>query len=148
MDITVKSLYLKTSPRKVAPALFMMRGQNAERAMISLKLTNRKASGYAADLLKSALAVAKENDLDLDKMVIKEVYCNEGPRLKRRQIKSRGRADAIVKRMSHLTIVITDNAVESPITKKQSPVKEEKKEEKAEVTIKTPKSPKKLKEEE
>lgn len=121
MDITVKSLYLKTSPRKVAPALFMMRGQNAEKAMISLKLTNRKASGFASDLLKSALAIAKENDLDLDKMVVKEVYCNEGPRLKRRQIKARGRADAIQKRMSHLTIVITDNnEVESKKSKAES----------------------------
>ena len=110
MDIKVKSLYLKTSPRKVRPVLHGLRGQNAEKAMTSLLFTNRKGAGFMADLLKSGMAAAKENDLDFDKLYVKAVSCNEGPTLKRRLIGSRGRSDAIHKRMCHLNLVLSDIA--------------------------------------
>lgn len=113
MDIKVKSLYLKSSPRKVRPVLHGLRGQNAEKAMYSLLFTNKKGARFMADLLKSGMAVAKENDLDFDKLYIKTVSCNEGPMLKRRLIGSRGRSDAIHKRMCHLDLVLSDIAEES-----------------------------------
>lgn len=117
MDIKVKSLYLKSSPRKIRPLLFGLRGQNADQTMTSLGFINRKGSGMLIDLLKSALAIAKENDLDSDKIFIKSIYCNEGPRLKRRLIGSRGRSNPILKRMSHINLVLSDQA-EKEETKK------------------------------
>lgn len=108
MDIKVKSLYLKASPRKVRPTLYGLFGKNAQESYVSLRFTNKKGARLLADLLKSAIAIGKENDLDTDKLYIKSVFCNEGPRLKRRQIKARGRSDAIVKRMCHLNLVLSD----------------------------------------
>lgn len=88
-----------------------LRGQNAEKAMTSLVFTQRKGARMMATLLKSGIAIAKENDLDLNNLYIKTIYCNDGPRLKRRQIGSRGRSDPIIKRMSHLNLVLSDTIV-------------------------------------
>jgi len=112
MDIKVKSLYLKVSPRKVRPVLFGLRGKNAQEAYVALKFTNKKGATLLAALLKSAIAIGKENDLELEKLYIKSVTCTEGPRLKRRQIKARGRSDAITNRMTHLNITVSDIAEE------------------------------------
>jgi large subunit ribosomal protein L22 len=112
MDIKVKSLFIKVSPRKLQPVMHGLRGQNAEVARTQLLFTNKKGARMAADLLKSGLAVAKENDLEIDKVYIKSIFCNSGPRLKRRHIGSRGRSDAIIKRMSHLNLIISDVADE------------------------------------
>ena len=125
MDIKVKSLYLKSSPRKVRPVLHGLRGQNAEKAMYSLLFTSRKGARFMADLIKSGLAAAKENDLDFDKLYIKSVFCNEGPMLKRRLIDSRGRSDAIHKRMCHLNLVLSDVAEQSD-EKKEKKIETEK----------------------
>jgi large subunit ribosomal protein L22 len=117
MDIKVKSSYLRVSPRKVRPVLYNLRGRVANDAYVALKFTNKKGAKLIAALLKSAIAIGKENDLETEKLYIKSVSCTEGPRLKRRQIKARGRSDAITKRMSHLNLVISDIAEES--TKKE-----------------------------
>ncbi len=122
MEIKVKSLYLKASPFKVRPALHGLLGQNAQKAYVALRFTNKKGAGFMAGLLKSAIAIGKENDLDLDKLYIKSVNCTEGPRLKRRQIKARGRSDAIQKRMCHLNLIISDIA-DQKIKEKKPEVK-------------------------
>lgn len=133
MDIKVKSLYLKSSPRKIRPALMNLRGQNAEKAMISLNFTQTKGAKMMASLIKSAISIAKENDLELNNLFIKSIYCNDGPRLKRRQIGSRGRSDPILKRMSHLNLIISDKTellTKKEIKKKETDNKETKKEKK------------------
>ena len=108
MDIKVKSSYLRVSPFKVRPVLYGLRGKMAQEAYIALNFTNKKGAKLVAALLKSAMAIGKENDLETDKLYIKSIYCSEGPRLKRRQIKARGRSDAITKRMRHLNLVVSD----------------------------------------
>lgn len=122
MDIKVKSLFLKVAPQKVRPTLYGLVGQNAEAARVALGFINKKGAVMIASLLKSAIAVARENDLDIDKISIKEVYCTEGPRLKRRHIGSRGRSEALLKRMSHLTLIVSDltvPAVDEKVEKKK-----------------------------
>ena len=110
MDIKVKSKYLKISPSKIRPVLYNIRGKNAEDAKNMLRFTNKKGANKTFVLLNSALAVAKENDLDIKKLYIKNICCNDGPRLKRRQIKARGVAHSIIKRMSHIELVLSDEA--------------------------------------
>lgn len=136
MEIKVKSLYLKSSPRKVRPILHSLRGLNAEKAYIDLTFTNKKGAKLIASLLKSALAVAKENELELNKLFIKLISCNEGPKLKRRQIKARGRSDAIIKRMCHLNLVLSDTA--EPQTEKKEIKKKVSDREEAAVESKKP----------
>jgi large subunit ribosomal protein L22 len=117
IDVKVKSSYLKISPRKMRPLLFNVRGKEVGQAKTFLTFTSQKGARMALALLKSALAIAKENDLEADKMVVKSIYCNDGPRLKRSQPKSKGSAYRITKRMCHLTIVLGE--IEMPITKNQ-----------------------------
>jgi len=121
MDIKVKSLFLKSSPRKVRPVLYGLRGMTLQAALVELKFTNKKGAALMFDLIKSGLAAAKENDLDVDKVYIKSVNCTEGPRLKRRLIGSRGRAKPILKRMCHLNLTVTDVLIQ-----KVAPIKNSK----------------------
>ncbi len=116
MEFTVKSKYLRISPRKVRPVLYGLRGMNAEAAKNTAYFTNKKAAGFIYDLIKSGIAVAKENYSEPENVIIKAIYCNEGPRLKRIQPWSKGQARRITKRMSHITLVL-----EAPETKKAEP---------------------------
>jgi len=108
MEITVKSKYLKSAAQKVRPVLFSMRGQNPAEVLNKVKFINKKGASFVAEILKSGLAAAKESDLDTEKLSIKSIFVTEGPKLKRRQIGSRGRSDPIIKRMCHLSLTITD----------------------------------------
>ena len=120
MDIKVTSKYLRISPRKMRPALFSIRNTSAINAKTLLTFTNTKGAKMALDLLKSAMAIVKENDLELDKMMVKSAFCNEGPRLKRSHPKSKGSSYKITKKMSHLTIVIgeVEEMIEEEVTDK------------------------------
>ncbi|HOX40885.1 MAG TPA: uL22 family ribosomal protein [bacterium] len=122
MDITVKNLYIKGSPRKIRPVLHGLRGMSASNALINLKFTRKLAASYILDLVKSGIAAAKEQYLEPDKIFIESIACNEGPRLKRIQPWSKGQSRRITKRRSHLVLVLSD--------KKQEDVKADIKEEK------------------
>ena len=69
----------------------------------------RKSARLIEKTLKSAIANATNNaKLAADVLVVKEAVANEGPRLKRFQPKARGSAGPIIKRLSHIRIVLTD----------------------------------------
>jgi len=110
MEINIKSKYLKTSPYKVRPLLNGLRDLKVEDAFFKLNFMNQKGAKMVLSVLNSAIAVVKENDLEKDNFYVKAISCNEGPRLKRRQIRARGRATQILKRMSHINLVIADKS--------------------------------------
>jgi len=111
MDITVKNLFSKISPRKARPILHGLRGMTATAAKNALFFTDKKGARILVELVKSGIAAAKENYLEADKIFVKSICCNEGPRLKRHMPKSKGRTYLKQKRMSHFTLVLTDEAV-------------------------------------
>jgi large subunit ribosomal protein L22 len=115
MEITVKNLFLRISPRKMRPVLYGLRGMTAQEAKKTVTFTNRKAAVYILDLVKAGIAAAKENYMDADKVIIKSIACNEGPRLKRIQPWSKGQSRRITKRLAHLTLVL--EGVETVSTK-------------------------------
>lgn len=119
MEITVKKLYLSTSPRKARPVLHGLRGMNLKDALNTMAFTNKKAAQFTYDLLKAGVAAAKENYLEADQAFVKEIFCNEGPRLKRIQPWSKGQARRITKRRSHLVLTVTDKLEEQ--SKKSQP---------------------------
>lgn len=110
MDITVKSKYLKISPRKLRLAVNLVRGKNVIQAKNVLFLSRNKGAKFTENLIDSAIATAKEADAEVDKFVIKSIACGDGPRLKRGKPASKGSMMAIKKRQSHLTVLISDNA--------------------------------------
>ena len=99
---------IRVSPRKVRLVLDLIRGQNVVSALGYLTNVNRSASLPVKTLLKSAIANSdqKNENIDVDSLIVKTAFADEGPSLKRFQPRAMGRAGKILKRTSHITIVV------------------------------------------
>ena len=103
--------YARISTRKVSIVLDLIRGKDVEVAMGILKNTHKSASEYLIKLLKSAIANAENNfSLDGDKLYVSECYVCPGPTLKRMMPRAKGSANRILKRTSHVTLVVKERA--------------------------------------
>jgi large subunit ribosomal protein L22 len=101
--------YARISPRKVCIVLDLIRGKNADEAMGILKNTHKSASEYLIKLLNSAVANAENNfGMDKSKLYVSECFVCPGPTLKRMMPRARGSADRILKRTSHVTLVVKE----------------------------------------
>ena len=99
--------YVRISSRKVKIVLDLIRGKKAEEAQVILQFTPKAAAPVALKVLNSAIANAENNlELNRDSLYVAETYANQGPTLKRYWARSHGRADQILKRTSHITIVL------------------------------------------
>ena len=104
-----KLKYARISPRKVKIVLDLIRGKDAKLAMAILKNTPKGASEYLVKLLGSAIANAENNfQMDTDRLYVAECYACPGPTLKRIMPRAKGSADRILKRTSHMTIVLKE----------------------------------------
>lgn len=103
-----KTRYLRISPRKMRFLIPQVKGRNANEAIEILELKREKSAKLIFKSLKSSIDAAKTKNAVEDDLKIANIYVEEGPRLKRRLIKSRGRADLIQKKMSHLIIILKD----------------------------------------
>ncbi|MFA6190213.1 MAG: 50S ribosomal protein L22 [Candidatus Staskawiczbacteria bacterium] len=121
MDIKVKLSNLRTAPRKVRQVIDLVRGKRVQEAQSILLFTVNKSARQVLKLLNSAIATAK-NDLHLDEsnLFISKITVDEGPKLKRWHPMSRGRAYPIIKRSSHIALVLSEK---SP-TIKETKIKE------------------------
>lgn len=100
---------VRIAPRKVRLVVDLIRGKQVGEAVAILRHTPRTASPVVEKVLKSAVANAEHNyDLDVNNLVISEVFVDEGPTLKRFRPRAQGRASAINKRTSHITIVVSE----------------------------------------
>lgn len=101
--------YARISPRKVSIVLDLIRGKDAETAMGILKNTPKAASEYLIKLLNSAVANAENNfHMDPSKLYVSTCYVCPGPTLKRIMPRAKGSADRILKRTSHVTLVVAE----------------------------------------
>ena len=101
--------YARISPRKVKIVLDLIRGKDAGVAMAILKNTPKSASEYLVKLLGSAIANAEHNNhMDPSKLYVAECFVSPGPTLKRIMPRAKGSADRILKRTSHVTIVVKE----------------------------------------
>jgi large subunit ribosomal protein L22 len=100
---------VRISARKVRLVADLIRGKQVGEAVAILRLTPKAASPVVEKVLKSAVANAEHNyEMDINNLVVSEVYANEGPTLKRFRPRAMGRASAINKRTSHITIVVSE----------------------------------------
>ena len=100
---------VRISARKVRYVLALVRGKDVEEALGILKFTPNGAADVVAKVVKSAKANATNNHgLDESKLYIKECYANEGFTIKRFMPRARGSASAIMKRTSHITVVVAE----------------------------------------
>jgi len=101
--------YIRIAPRKVRVVINLIRGKSAGEALAILKFTPKAASPVIEKVLRSAIANATHNfDLDADRLVVTEAYADAGPTLKRYHPRQRGQAFPILKRTSHITIVVKE----------------------------------------
>ena len=96
------------SSQKVAPALDLIRGKNADVAMGILKNSRRRANEYLVKLLASAIANAEVKEMNVDNLYVAECFVCQGPTLKRGQARGRGGYDRLLKRTCHITIVVKE----------------------------------------
>ncbi|MBQ9740519.1 MAG: 50S ribosomal protein L22 [Kiritimatiellae bacterium] len=99
--------YVRISSRKVKIVIDLIRGKKVDDALAILMYTPKSAAPVVEKLLNSAIANAENNlEMNRDSLYVAEVYANQGPTLKRYWARSHGRADQILKRTSHITIVL------------------------------------------
>ena len=103
--------YARISPRKVQIVLDLIRNKPVDLAQAILRHTPKAASEPIFKLLKSAAANAENNhNMDKDRLYVAECFATAGPTLKRIRPVSKGRAYRILKRTSHVTIVLKERA--------------------------------------
>jgi len=98
---------VRISSRKVKIVVDLIRGKKVDDALAILTFTPKAASPEVAKVLRSAIANA-ENNLEMDRstLYVAECFANQGPTLKRFQPHGRGMAYPIMKRTSHITVVL------------------------------------------
>ena len=109
MEARAELKHVRISPRKVKIVLDLIRNKPCDVAMATLKLTPKAASEPLMKLLKSAMANAENNhDMDTGNLYVKEVHVAPGPIMKRIMPRAQGRAFRILKRTSHVTLVLAE----------------------------------------
>src|SRR5690625_3030735 len=100
---------VRIAPRKARLVVDLMRGKDVGEALASIKHTHRSASPVLEKLINSAIANAEHNyEMDAEDLMVTEAYVDEGPTLRRFRPRAQGRATAINKRTSHITVVLTE----------------------------------------
>jgi len=109
MEVRAVGKYLRISPHKARLVADMVRGKPVAEALTVLKFTAKKSSRLINKTLRSAVANAENNQtIDVDNLYVKRIFIDDGPRLKRFRPRAMGRATSILKRMSHITVVLAE----------------------------------------
>lgn len=109
MEVRSVSRFLRISPHKARLVADLVRGKTVDDALTILKFTPKKSARLVNKTLRSAVASAKDtNLLDVDNLFVKTILVDEGPRLKRWRPRAMGRATRIIKRTSHITLVLAE----------------------------------------
>jgi large subunit ribosomal protein L22 len=106
---SAKLSFARVSVQKACFVLDAIRGKSVTEALGILAYNPRYASSVIEKLLKSAVANAENNNgMDTSKLYVEECYANNAPTLKRMHPRAQGRAYRILKRTSHITVVLNE----------------------------------------
>ena len=108
LEATAKATFIRISPRKVQIVLDLIRNKPADQAMAILQHTPKAACEPLEKLLKSAMANAENKNLDVTRLYVAECFVGQGPTLKRIRPRAKGSADRVLKRSSHITLVLRE----------------------------------------
>lgn len=107
MEIIATQKFLIVSPKKIRTIVSVVKGLSPTQAVEKLPFVGKKASEPLIKVIKSAIANAKVKGISEDNLIFKEIQIGDGPRLKRGRPVSRGMWHPIIKRMSHIRVVLT-----------------------------------------
>lgn len=100
---------IRISPQKARLVADVVRGMNVDKAINTLNFMPKKGAAIIRKVIDSAVANATQNDkVDVDALFIKTIYVDGGPSLKRIIPRAQGRATGIIKRTSHITVVLDE----------------------------------------
>ena len=101
---------VRVSPRKARLVVDLIRGKKVGEAVGILHGTKSTATEAILKVLNSAVANADHNyGMDVKELVVKQIFVNEGATLKRMRPRAKGSGNRILKRTSHITVVVSDN---------------------------------------
>jgi len=107
MEAKAVARYMRVSPRKARIVLNQIRGKDVVAAQETLRFTNRAVAEIIEKVLNSAVANAEQAGYsNVDNLVVKACYADEGPTLKRIRPRAKGMASRINKRTSHITVIV------------------------------------------
>jgi large subunit ribosomal protein L22 len=110
MEATAKLRGARISPQKARLVADQIRGLPVERADEVLTFSNKKAAHIVRKVLMSAIANAEHNSgADIDELKIRTIFVDEGPTFKRGRPRAKGRFTRILKRTSHITIIVAED---------------------------------------
>lgn len=115
MQVIAKARFIRTAPDKIRLLKAIIFRKTIEEALAQLRFSNKNAAKSLTLILKQASAQIKDKNGEINTFRVDELRVDEGPKLKRRRIRHQGRATAILKRMSHITLVLSDGAGEKAI---------------------------------
>jgi len=111
METKAVAKYIRISPRKARLVADTVRGMKVDEAITALRFMPKKGARILRKVIESALANADQMESDIDTLYIKSIEINGGPSLKRFRPRAMGRATRILKRTSHITVVV-DEAID------------------------------------
>ncbi len=101
--------HARISAQKARLVADQIRGKKVEQALELMEFSNKKASLVIKKILDSAIANAEHNEgADIDELKVAAVTVDEGPTMKRMRARAKGRGNRILKRTSHITVVVAD----------------------------------------
>ena len=108
MEALAKSRHIRQSVKKTRFIIELIKGLSAENAIRKLEFTNKKSAEHINKTIKAAVSnlLQKDGQISRDNILIKSIYADEGPTMKRFRPAAMGRATPILKRTSHLTVIV------------------------------------------
>jgi len=111
MEVRAVSKYVRISPQKVRQLVDTIKGQPVESALQKLKFMPQKSASILEKIIRSAVANADASaDVDVDLLVVRNITADQGPTLKRWKARARGRGTRILKRTSHITVILAEES--------------------------------------
>jgi large subunit ribosomal protein L22 len=109
MEVAAKLKNARISAQKCRLVADQVRGVEVDRALQILTFSPKKAARLLRKVLESAIANAEHNEgADIDELKVSRVFVDEGPTLKRFQARAKGRGNRIMKRTSHITVMVDE----------------------------------------
>jgi large subunit ribosomal protein L22 len=110
MEARARARFVRVTPRKARRVVDLIRGMPADQAQATLAFAPQSASEPIGKLLASAIANAGQvGQGDASSLVVSRAWVDEGPTLKRFRPRAQGRGYRVLKRTSHITVIVSDN---------------------------------------
>jgi large subunit ribosomal protein L22 len=111
-EVKAVSKYVRISSQKVRKLIEAVKGKPVQAGLDILQFMPQKAATIIGKIIRSAVANADQNtDVDVDSLVIRNIIANQGPTLKRFKARARGRGTRVLKRTTHITVILAEDSL-------------------------------------